>query len=173
MIAGGSASDVSDGFAAAPLGITLLSNEILSFDERVIILGFAADLSSEYSGPPMLSSAPFFDSALLASPALEVVFTSGIGCLPGFCFSVLAFFAGTACSPSWTSFASSEALQQLRNDRKPPLPLPFTAPTVGSCATAATASFFELLLAKLPLRLFGRKLPLESLLKMNFGPVVG
>ena len=68
----------------------------LSFEDLVIIVGFAAGLSSEYSGPPILSSATSFVSPVLVSPALAFALTTGVGCLPGLCWSTLAFFAGTA-----------------------------------------------------------------------------
>jgi hypothetical protein len=91
----------------------------LSFDDLVIIVGFAAGFSSEYSGPPMLSSTTL-DSPVLDSPALAFGFTIGVACLPAFGFSTLVFFGGTAGSPSSTVLASSGALQQLNIDRRPP-----------------------------------------------------
>lgn len=94
VAAGGSVVSAVDGTGGACA--TGLSVGTLSFDDLVIIVGFAAGLSSEYSGPPMLSSTTSFDSPVLDSPALAFAFTTGVGCLPGFCCSTLAFFAGTA-----------------------------------------------------------------------------
>ena len=94
VAAGGSVVSAVDGTGGACA--TGFSAGTLSFDDLVIIVGFAAGLSSEYSGPPILSSTTSFDSPVVDSPALTFAFTTGVACLPGFCCSTLAFLAGTA-----------------------------------------------------------------------------
>lgn len=83
VAAGGSVVSAVDDTGGACA--TDFSAGTLSFDDLVIIMGFVAGLSSEYSGPPILSSATSFDSPVLDSPALAFAFTTGVGCLPGFC----------------------------------------------------------------------------------------
>lgn len=150
FITEGSEDSAFDAAFELPPGVPGLSCDILSFDERVCILGFACGVISEYSGPPMFSSTFF---SLLPS---GVVLRRGTDCLAGLSWT-FAFFAGTACSDSSTSrFASSCELQQLSRDRKPPLRFGLSS----LCGPKAVACF-ELLLARLPLRLLGFGLPFE------------
>ncbi len=96
VAAGGSVVSAVDATGTGGACATGFSAGTLSFDDLVIMVGLAAGFSSEYSGPPILSSTTSLDSPVLDSPALAFAFTTGVGCLAGFCCSTLAFFAGTA-----------------------------------------------------------------------------
>lgn len=88
----------------------------------------------------------------------------GAGCLSGFCLTTFACFAGTAWSPNSISFSSSGALQQLKMPRNPPLRFFFDPTSPACCPLPAPAACFELLLAKLPLLLFGFRLSFDRFL---------